>query len=161
MKNYDLKRRQFLRLLMSLPVGLVIGCDLRPYESLVYARTLTPEESLRKLILLLGPWSATDREKAEDFVRRFLRAKHNIDPYLPVSSELVQSLASRFPDGTLAIKEIVLQSLPTKEKELLMNMVKHLYSLIDVRSEVSEWPPWGECLTDETWHTRAPVLGKI
>ncbi|NIS60151.1 MAG: hypothetical protein GTO13_05425 [Proteobacteria bacterium] len=161
MKDCDPKRRQFLRLLISLPMGSVIGWNLDRYESLAYARTLTPEESLKKLILLLGPWPITDNKKAEDFARRFLKSKHAVGPYLPVSSKLVQSLASRFSDGTLAIKEIDLRSLPAKEKELLMKLVGHLYSLIEVRFDVSNWPPYGECQDDPTWYTQAPTLGKI
>ena len=161
MKEYVLKRRQFLRLLISLPMGFVIGWDLERYESLVYAHTLTPEESLKKLILLLAPWPVTDNKKAEDFARRFLKSKHAFGPYLPVASKLVQSLASRFPDGTLAIKEIDLRSLPAKEKELLMKLVKQLYSFIEVRFYVCNEPPWGECQDDTTRYTRAPTLGKI
>lgn len=34
MKDYDPKRRQFLRLLISLPMGSVIGWNLDRYESL-------------------------------------------------------------------------------------------------------------------------------
>lgn len=161
MKDYDPKRRQFLRLLISLPVGSVIGWNLDRYEALVYARTLTPDESLKKLILLLGPWPVTDNKKAEKFARRFLKSKHAVGSYLPRSSELLQSLASRFPDATLAIKEIDLRSLTTKERELLMNLVGHLYSLIEVRFDVSNWPPPGECQDDTTWHTRAPTFRKI
>lgn len=161
MKDYDPKRRQFLRLLVSLPMGSVIGWNLDRYKALVYARTLTPEESLKKLILLLGPWPLTDNKKAEGFARRFLKSKHAVGSYLPVSSELVQSLASRFPDGTLAINEIDLRSLPAKEKELLMNLVGHLYSLVEVRFDISNWPPPGECQDDTTWYIRAPALRRI
>jgi hypothetical protein len=148
MKDYDPKRRQFLRVLISLPTGFVIGWDLERYKSIVHAHALNPEESLKKLILLLGPWPVTEKEKAEDFARRFLKAKHAVGPYLPGSSQLVQSLASRFPDGTLAIKEINLRSLPAKEQELLMKLVKQLYSFIEVRFYVSNEPPWGECHGD-------------
>ncbi len=161
MKDYDPKRRYFLRVLISLPMGSVIGWNLDRYESLVYARTLTPEESLKKLVLLLAPWPATDNKKAEDFAKRFLKSKHAVGPYLPVSSKVVQSLASRFPDGTLAINEIDLRSLPAKEKELLMNLVGHLYSLVEVRFDISNWPPPGECQDDTTWYTRAPALRRI
>ena len=161
MKEHDPKRRQFLRVLISLPTGFVIGWDLERHKSTVHAGPLNPEESLKKLILLLGPWPFTDREKAEDFARRFLKAKHAVGSYLPGSSKLVQSLAGRFPADTVAIREINLQNLPTKERELLMNLVKQLYSFIEVRFYVSDEPPWGECQDDTTRHTRAPTLRKI
>lgn len=161
MKDYDPQRRQFLRLLISLSMASVLGWNLDRYESLVYARTLTPEESLKKLILLLGPWPSTDNKKAEAFARRFLKSKHAVGPYLPGLSNLLQSLASRFPDGILAIKKIDLRGLPAKENELLMNLVGHLYSLVEVRFDVSNWPPYGECQDDTTWYTRAPMLRKM
>ncbi|MCP4261734.1 MAG: hypothetical protein GY774_30165, partial [Planctomycetes bacterium] len=133
MKDCDDKRRQFLQLMMSLPVGFVIGCDLRRDRSTAKAPLLSPEEALRKLILLVGPWSTTEKEKAEDFARRFLKAKHTVVPYLPKSSKLVQNLASRFSAETMSLKEINLGNLPAEERELLMKLIRQLYSFIEVR----------------------------
>ncbi len=158
MKDYDPKRRQFLRFLISLPMGFSIGWNLDWHRSAVHARPINPEESLIKLIHLLGPWPVTDKEQADDFARRFLKAKHAVGNYLPGSSELVQSLASRFPANTVAMGELNLRNLPTKEQELLIKLVKQLYDFIEVRFYVAKEPPWGECQLDSTGYTQAPAL---
>jgi diphthamide synthase subunit DPH2 len=59
------------------------------------------------------------------------------------------------------LKEIDLQDLPPEERELVIELTKQLYSFIEVRFIVSAEPPWGDCQTDRTRHTRAPVSGKI
>jgi hypothetical protein len=149
MRKNKLGRRQFLRLAISRPASLpmvfVIGCDSVRQKAAVVAPALSPEESLRKLILLLGPWPSAEKERAENFAMRFLKAEHAVTPYLPGSSGLIQSLASRFRADTVAVKEIELRKLPANERELLMNLVRQLYSFIEVRFIVSNEPPWGEC----------------
>jgi len=107
--------------------------------------------------LLLGPWTAADKEEAEDFASRFLKSKYNVGAYLPQSSKLIQNLASHFPEQTIAAKEIDLRKLPSREKGLLLKLVRQLYSFVEVRFYVSNQSPWGDCLGDGTWwHTQAP-----
>ncbi len=157
MNKYDAERRKLLKLVISAPIGFAVGCELAQHESTVQQSLLDPEESLEKLILLLGPWSTTDRQQAEDFATRFLGAGHAGRVYLPGSSELVQSLASRFSNGAMAIREINIRKLPGEEHALLMQLVSQLYSLIEVRFLASNDPPWGECQVDRLRHTRAPT----
>jgi hypothetical protein len=145
MKDYDPDRRQFLIVITSLPVVLVIGCGSEITQPVARAPLLSPEKSLKKLISLLGPWQNTDKEDAEDFARRFLKAKYLVSDYLPKSDKLIQNLASRFPTDTMAIKEVNLGNLPVKEQELLLRIVKQLYSFIEVRFFVSNETPWGVC----------------
>ncbi len=159
MKTSDLNRRQFLRILVSVLVTFAIGCDREQLKTVIDTPLLSPEESLKKLILLLGPWPDKDREKAEDFAGRFLKAGHTVDPYLPESDNLVQSLASRFPADAMSMREINLQGLPEKEKELLMNLVSQLHGFVEVRFYISHEPPWGECQGDRTGYTKAPGSG--
>ncbi len=56
--NKNFNRRQFLNLggkyLLSLSVVYTIGCASR------WAPHLNPIDSLKKLIFILGPWSATE-----------------------------------------------------------------------------------------------------
>ncbi len=115
---------------------------------------------MKKLIFLLGPWSKDEKDKAEDFTRRFLKAKDNVGIYLPESGKLVQSLASRFPDGTMAINEINLENLPVEERELLVSLTKQLYSLVEVRFDTTNEPQWGNCQGNAKWHTRVPAQNK-
>ncbi len=157
MNKYDAERRKLLKLVISAPIGFAVGCELAQHESIVQQSLLDPEESLEKLILLLGPWSTTDREQGEDFARRFLGASHGGGLYLPGSRELVQSLASRFSNGAIAIREINIQNLPGEEQALLMKLVSQLYSLIEVRFLASNDPPWGACQVDRLRYTRAPT----
>jgi len=154
-KDSNFNRRQFLnlgsKLLISLPMVYTIGCDSK------HVSPLNPKDSLKKLILILGPWTAAEKQKAYDFVKRFLKAKHAIEPYLSGSGKLVQRLAYRFPAETMAINQINLQNLPIKEKELLVNLTKQLYSYVEVRFDVANEPPWGHCQGDPLWHTKTPV----
>jgi hypothetical protein len=146
---------------MSLPFGLAVGCDTEQRKSDTRADLLSPEESLRKLVLVLGPWSTSDKKEAEDFAQRFLKANHASGHYLGESSELVQNLASRFPGESMAMNETDLRNLPAKERELLTRLTSQLYSFIEVRFYVSNEPSWGQCQGDNTWHTRTPMLDKI
>ncbi|UCC84762.1 MAG: hypothetical protein JSW46_07535 [Gemmatimonadota bacterium] len=156
MRNHDPERRQFVKLVASLPVAFAFGCDTERYRSAADAPPLSPEESLRKLVLMLGPWRAGDTG-AEDFAARFVASSYAGGQYLPGSAEMVQSLARRFPDGEMAVSEVDLGQLPADERQLLLNLVSHIYSLIEVRFFVANEPPWGACQGDRTRHTRAPA----
>ncbi len=157
MNKYDARRRKLLKLVISVPLGFAFGCKPTQAGPAAEQPLLGPEESLEKLILLLGPWSATDRERGEDFARRFIGASHTGGLYLPGSSALVQSLASRFSNDAMAIREINIRNLPGEEQALLMQLVSQIYSLIEVRFLASNDPPWGVCQLDRLRHTRAPT----
>ncbi|HEY7745316.1 MAG TPA: hypothetical protein VIA07_03185, partial [Desulfuromonadales bacterium] len=148
-------RRAILRFLLSLPLALFLGCRPKAHPPIAEGPALSPEEALRRLILVLGPWDEGQREQAEDFARRFLAAGNAISPYLPASAATVQSLADRFPAGTLAVGEIDLASLPEEERDLLLQLTRQLYTYVEVRFFVNGEPPWGECQRDNLRYTRA------
>ncbi len=158
MSEHDRKRREFLGILMSLPMGFVLGCRTELPGSSTIAPLLSPKESLRKLILLVGPWS--DQDQADNFARRFLQTKQAAGRYLSGSSELLQRLASRFPNGTMAVDKIDLQALPEPERELLTNLVQQIHCFLEVRFRISDEPPFGECQEDRLRHTRVPGSGE-
>lgn len=151
----ELNRREFLDLSVKLALALPFAPMLGPVQAAEFP--LSPKDSLKKLILVLGPWSATEKQRAEDFASRFLRAEHAVEPYLPGSGELVQSLASRFPADTMAIGKINLQDLPPEERGLLVKLTKQLYGFVEVRFNAADIPPWGLCQGDRLLHTRPPV----
>ena len=155
--DHDRQRRELLKLFMTLPVGLTVACKGGGPEAMDRSAFASPEESLGKLVRLLGPWSEGDERAAERFAERFLAAPHAAGSYLPESAEVVQSLAARFPSETIGLQEIDLDSLPPDEQELLLTLVKQLYSLVEVRFDVAGEPPRGECPEDRLLHTRAPV----
>ena len=148
--NYT--RRRFLKLgskvLISLPIVSVVGCDLKN-------TTMSPQESLKRLILIVGPWSESEKQIAENFVKRFLKAKHAISPYFPEYKKVIQKLANRFSSDTMALKEINLQELSSTEKELLLTLAKHIYSFVEIRFYVAKEPLWGQCQGNQ-WHTIPP-----
>ncbi len=148
-------RRKALKVLISIPMAFLIGCKSMRFKSAAQEISMSPEESLKKLVMLLGPWSSADREEAEGFVKRFLKAEHAIHPYLPNAKGLVQSLATRFP-AAMAMKEIPLDTLPPDEQKILLQLVKQLYSFVEVRFFAANEPPWGECQGDRLRYTRAP-----
>lgn len=161
MSNRKLGRREFLWLAISQPVSVPIvfmaGCDSVQQKPAVIAPELSPEESLTKLILIVGPWPADQKEEADDFARRFLAAEHTVAPYLPESSRLVQNLARRFPDGIMFAEKIDLRKLPTEERQLLTNLTMHLYSFVEIRYMVCKQPPQGECQSAGLPYTSAPL----
>jgi hypothetical protein len=159
MKGYDEDRRQFLKIAISLPAAFIMACESKPGEMEDLAPLLNPEESLKKLILLMGPWSDQEKKQAENFAERFIKQEHAGGQYLNGSSKLIQNLASRFSGDKMAVKNINLAKLPDDERVVLINLVKQIYSLIEVRFYVSKEPPWGECQGSNTWHTRIPAEG--
>lgn len=151
----NLTRRRFViqssKLLAFIPFAGVIGCisDTRS--------KLSPEESLKRLIYIIGPWNLDDQLIAEDFAKRFL-ATDFANQYLPKSVALIQSLSKLVLKETESVKEIDLDNLPREEQELLITLTQQLYSFIEVRFYVSNEPPWGECQGDSKWHTRIPKI---
>ena len=148
MRGYELKRREFIQVLLSLPLGYAVACSRgqRPLE----------QESLSRLVLALGPWSADDRELAEEFVGRFLAAEHMVGLYLPESSAVIQSLAQRFPEGVMSVRDVDLATLSEEEREFVVGFIQQLYSLVEVRFFISNEPRWGLCLGERTRYTQAP-----
>ena len=150
----NVTKRRFLNLgtkfLAFIPLAGVIGCI--PNQ----ASKLTPEDALKKLIFIIGPWSVKDKSSAEDFAKRFLKTDNTNRQYLLKSAQLIQSLADYFPDNTWAVNDINLSKLTKEEQEILVRLTKQLYSFVEVRFYVSNEPPWGMCQGDSNWHTRVP-----
>lgn len=161
MSNRKLGRREFLWLAVSGPVSLPIlssaGCDSAKRMPTVLAPKSGPEQSLKKLILMVGPWPADHKEKADDFVRRFLAAEHTVSPYLPKSDRLISSLAGRFPNDVMFAEKIDLGELPAEERRLLTNLTAHLYSFVEIRYMLCKQPPQGECQSAGFPYTSAPT----
>jgi len=146
-------RRQFLntggKFLAFIPFTGIISCI--PDSG----SRLSPEESLKKLIFLIGPWIFEGKSVAEDFADRFLKSDH-VKQYLPKSGKIIQSLAGRFPNNTWAIDHINLKDLPKEKQELLVGLTKQIYSFVEVRFYVSKEPAWGLCQGNNMWQTRSP-----
>ncbi len=149
MSGQDWKRREFIKVMISLPLGYyAVGCA---GESGTQAQA-----ALAKLVLALGPWSDGERERAEEFVGRFLAAEQIVGLYLPESREVIENLAGRIPDGAMAVGELDLSALSREERELVVPFVQQLYSFIEVRFDISNEPRWGECLGERTRYTQVP-----
>jgi len=149
-------RRAILRFLLTLPLALFFGCRPKVLAPTAEAPTPGPEEALRRLILLVGPWGEGERKQAEDFASRFLASANASTPYLPASAGVLQSLAGRFPAGAMAVDEIDLAVLSAEERDLLLQLARQLYTIVEVRFFVNGEPPWGECQQDHLRYTRAP-----
>jgi hypothetical protein len=149
----NITRRRFViqssRLLAFIPLAGVTGCISDTKSK------LSPEESLKRLIFIVGPWTLEDHSIAEDFAKRFL-ATNYANEYLPKSVKLIESLSEQITEDTTTVKEIDLGNIPVEEQELLVTLTKQLYSFVEVRFYVSNEPSWGECQGDPKWHTRIP-----
>lgn len=160
MKEYVQDRRQFIKILLSLPMASGLVWDVELLQAAANASPLSPEASLRKLLLLIGPWTTENIEQAEDFSRRFLRAERGAGLYLPETAGLVQSLARRFPDDRMGLKEINLNGLSEHERQLLLKITRQLYSYVEVRFTVANEPQQGNCQADRLRYTRPPAGAK-
>ena len=149
----NLTRRRFViqssRLLAFIPFAGVIGCISSTGSK------LSSEESLKRLIYIIGPWNLDDQLIAKDFAKRFLATDFS-NQYLSKSIALIQSLSKLVLKETESVKEIGLDNLPREEQELLIILTQQLYSFVEIRFYVSNEPPWGECQGDSKWHTRIP-----
>lgn len=148
MSGDELKRREFVQVLVSLPLGYALGC--------VGERGTPALDSLGRLVLALGPWSTDDRERAQEFVGRFVAAEHLVGLYLRRFDGVIRSLAGRLPEGVMSIRELELSSLTPDERDFALQLAQQLYSLVEVRFHVSSEPPWGQCLGERTRYVRAP-----
>jgi hypothetical protein len=148
-----ISRRHFLntggKFLAFIPFAGIISCIPNSGSK------LSPEDSLKKLIFIIGPWVFADKSVDEGFTDRFLKSDH-INQYLPKSARLIQSLSDRFPDNSWAIDHINLKGLSKGEQELLVGLTKQLYSFVEVRFYVSKEPTWGQCHGDSKWHIKVP-----
>ena len=154
--RHDTNRRLVLGGLISLPMAFAAWRHRHLFGYAHAASPQNPEASLKKLVLALGPWDDADRNVAEEFASRFVASPYGVGRYPPDAGKLFQSLASRIPVASIAMNEISLSDLPSKERELLTALVTQLYSFVEARFVTLDEPPWGACLNDRTWHTRVP-----
>jgi len=149
----NITRRRFViqssRLIAFIPFAGVIGC-LSETDSKEGA-----EESLKRLIYIVGPWTLEDQSIAEDFAKRFLATDY-AKQYLSKSVNLVKSLSTQIPKEPAVVSEIDLNNLPKEEQELLITLTQQLYSFVEIRFYTSNEPSWGECQGNSRWHTRIP-----
>jgi len=147
----DITRRKFViqssKLLAFIPFAGVIGC-ISDVDS-----KLSHEDSLKRLIYIVGPWTLEDHLIAEDFIKRFLKTSY-ADQYLPKSVTLIQSLSKQISKETFAMKEIDLDNISKDEKEILINLSKQIYSFVEVRFYISNEPDWGQRQGNAKWHMR-------
>ena len=149
----NITRRGFViqssRLLAFLPLAGVAGCLTNP------ASKLSPEDALKRLIYIVGPWPLAEVATAENFAKRFLKTSF-ADQYLSKSVQLVQSLAKQLSEESIAVKEIKLDDIPEEEQEILLNLTKQLYNFVEIRFYVTNQPSWGQCQNNSRWHTKIP-----
>ncbi len=150
-------RRKFIGAVASLAAAAPFFRKPDLFAAVTKEPSPTPEESLRRLVLVLGPWKRKERKKAEEFAARFVRSKHNSAQYLSGSKEQLVSLAKHFPDDAIAVEKVELDGLPAKEKELLLGLTGQIYSLVEVRFGLIGEPPQGSCLPDRMVYTKKPA----
>lgn len=151
-----MNRRKSIKLLVSLSVGIAVGCDFKQENNTNQTSLLNPEDSIKKLVYLFGPWSVKQKNDAENFANRFIKSGLDVQPYLPKSDKLVQKLASRFPNKTMALNEVNLEELSIEEQELLLMLVKQLYNHIEIRYLASNQPQYGNCQSNPKGYTKNP-----
>ena len=150
-------RRRSLKVLASVPAGFLVGFNSTLKATAILASDLTPSQTLKKLIIMLGPWSTQQKRDAEDFANRFLRAKHMVKPFLPESAVLLQNIANHFSNDNRVLKEINLEEFSTKEQKLLSQLVSQLYNLKEIRYLTSNEQPYGICQSNPISYIKIPA----
>ena len=93
-------RREILKMLAMVPAGLAFGCGSEWGRAILEAPIAGPEDALRRLLLVVGPWREAEKSAAESFVERFLAAQHLASLFLPESAEGSKELGREIaPDG--------------------------------------------------------------
>ena len=150
-----MERREFLAYGMSslvfIPLTGIAACSSGK------APVRSPEESLKKLILILGPWKKADKAFAEDYMQGFMQTESVLGKYLPASGKIIQDLARHFDDENPETAEIRLDRLSSDERAVLLDLTKEIYNFVDVQLYAAHMPAWGQCIGDPLWHTKAPV----
>jgi len=152
MKKLNYSRRDFLKFLSLLPIGFMFGCGSESEDGEETSEQLETEESFKKLILALGPWSSNQKAEAENFAERFVAASGNTDPY---PDGLIQKIAGRIPDRSIKLKKIDLGNFPEGERKLLIQFVQQLYSYLEIRNIITGEPVFGMCQADNLYYTKA------
>lgn len=149
MKNME--RRAFLELgiksMVFVPMAAYMSCNVGK------TNLASPEDSLKKLIMISGPWPVEDQSLAEDFARRFLNAEHLAGQYLPKSASIIQQLAAIFPDDAYSLDDIEIDGLPPEERDVLVSLVSHIYDVNEIQFYLAGTPQWGACIGTTGWHT--------
>jgi len=158
MKKISTGRREFLKVLIALPGWFMLACNGEErQESGVQIDSRSSEEAIKKLVILLGSWSASEKKEAEDFANRFIAASNNTNPHLSKSGTLIQSIAGRLSTESGNLNEIDLKKFPEEERQLLIQFVQQLYSYLELRNRICGEPKFGECQTDKIFYTRALI----
>jgi len=149
-------RRQSLKIILSVPVGIIVGYNSKLIAGADKVVNISSAQALKKLIILFGPWSIKQKQEAEDFANRFIKARHLAKPFLGESVMLLQSIAKHFSDKDPALKEINLEEFSAKEQHLLSQLVSQLYGLREVRYLAANQQPYGVCLPDPKSYVNSP-----
>ncbi len=148
-------RREFNLLTTKVIAGITlyqfIGCENETRSE------LTSKENLKKLIIAFGPWTIIDKTIAADFAERFVNAHHLTKNYLQKKTELIVKIANKIPKNSIAMESLDLRKFSVEENELIMNLCKQIYNLVEVRYFISNMPPYGECQVDELFYVKEPL----
>ena len=153
MNQHKKLRRDLLKILSSIPVGLTVGCSPDQPDSIDRVSPTADDSALGVLVKSIGYWTQEDSAQATAFTARLI-ASPSGQYYLDEGASLVTSIIGKLPDAIIDNDRIDLSAFTGPERELLLRFIQQFYSYLEVRNEVAGEPVFGKCQADPLFYTR-------
>ena len=145
-------RRDLLKILGSIPVGLAVGCSPKQPDSFDSGSATADDTAVSVLVKSIGHWTEKDAAQAAAFTDRLI-ASPSGQFYLSEGASLVTGIAQKL-GATATSSSIDLAAFSTDEKEVLLRFIQQFYSYLEIRNQLAGEPVFGECQAAPLFYTR-------
>lgn len=145
-------RRDLLKILGSIPLGLTVSCSPKPPDSVDAVPPATNNSTVGVLVRSLGHWPDSDAAQAAAFTDRLITSPGG-EHYTGDGASLVTAIARKLGDAATQ-RSIELAAFTVDERELLLRFVQQFFSYLEIRNQISGEPVFGECQADPLFYTR-------
>jgi len=145
-------RRDLLKILGSIPVGLAVGCSPKEPDAFNARSVGTGDAAVGVLAKSVGHWTEKEATQAAAFTDRLI-ASPGGQFYLGEGASLVTGIAQKL-GATSASSSIDLTAFSGDEKEVLLRFIQQFYSYLEIRNQLCGEPVFGECQADPLYYTR-------
>lgn len=120
------------------------------------AKKPSPKEAAAALCLMLGPWTKSDRDLADEFLGRFLTPERLAD--FSKHEDAIASLPKNLPNTQSGkLDKIPLDSLSTSERDAVLYILTSIYGIDEVRFYVAGEEEPGHCMGNLSFIAAVPT----